>query len=80
VVRLVLLETMRMVVIGVIVGLGVALAATRLISSLLFGLTPTDPVTISVAVLLMLAVAALAGYLPAKRASQVDPMVALRCE
>jgi ABC-type antimicrobial peptide transport system permease subunit len=53
---------------------------TRLLSSLLFGLTPSDPMTISLAVVMMIAVAALAGYLPARRASQVDPMVALRCE
>ncbi len=61
-------------------GLGAALAATRLISSLLFGLAPNDPMTILVAALLMVGVAALAGYLPARRASRVDPMVALRYE
>jgi ABC-type antimicrobial peptide transport system permease subunit len=63
-----------------VIGLGGALLATRLISSLLFGLTPTDPPTIAIAALLMLAVAALAGYLPARRAARVDPMVALRHE
>jgi len=80
VVRLVLKETMLLVAGGVTIGLVAALATTRLISSLLYGLTPSDPVTIAVAALLMIAVAALAGYLPARRASRVDPMKALRCE
>jgi len=51
-----------------------------LISTLLFGLKPTDPMTIIVAALLMVAATALAGYVPARRASRVDPMVALRYE
>jgi ABC-type antimicrobial peptide transport system permease subunit len=78
VVGLVLRETMLLVVIGVIIGLSAALATTRLIASLLYGLTPNDPLTIALASILLLAVAALAGYLPARRASRVDPMVALR--
>ena len=77
---LVLKETLSLLIIGVAIGLCAALAATRVISSLLFGLTPTDPITISAATLLLVAVAAFAGYLPARRASQVDPMVALRYE
>jgi predicted permease len=80
VVRLVLKETMLLVAVGVTIGLGAALATTRLISSLLFGLTPTDPLTIVVAALLMIAVAGLAGYLPARKASRVDAMTALRYE
>ena len=63
-----------------IIGLGQALAFTRLISSLLFGLTPTDPLTIVLASLLMIASAALAGFLPARRACRVDPIIALRYE
>jgi len=78
--RMVMRETMLLVVIGVLIGLGAALASTRMIKEMLFGLAPTDPVTISFAALLMIAVAALAGYLPARRASKVDPMVALRYE
>jgi ABC-type antimicrobial peptide transport system permease subunit len=78
VVAMVMRETMLMVVIGVIVGLGAAMGATRLIASLLYGLPPNDPLTIALACLSLLAVAALAGYLPARRASRVDPMVALR--
>jgi predicted permease len=78
VVGLVLRETMLLVIIGVIIGLSAALGATRLIASLLYGLTPNDPLTIGLASMLLLTVAALAGYLPARRASRVDPMVALR--
>jgi predicted permease len=80
VVRLVMRETMLLVAIGVIIGLGASLATTRLIASLLYGLTPNDPLTIALAGLLLLMVAALAGYLPARRAARVDPMVALRHE
>ncbi|MGH9767723.1 MAG: ABC transporter permease [Blastocatellia bacterium] len=80
VIRLVLRETMLLVGAGVIIGLGAAFAATRLVASLLFGLSPTDPLTVTLAALLMFAVAALAGYLPARRASCVDPMTALRHE
>jgi len=78
VVGLVLRETMLLVFIGVIIGLGAALASTRLIINLLYGLTPNDPLTIALAGLMLLTVAALAGYLPARRAARVDPMVALR--
>jgi len=62
------------------VGLPMIFAVTRLASTLLFGLTPTDPVSLLLAALVMLAVAMLAGYLPSRRATKVDPMVALRCE
>ena len=78
--RMVMRETMLLVVVGVAIGLGVALATARLIESMLFGLAPNDPITISIAALLMIGVAALAGYLPARKASKVDPMVALRYE
>jgi predicted permease len=78
VVQLVLGETLRLVGIGVVIGLGSALAATRWVKNLLFGLHTYDPLTIGMAVLVLLAVAAVAGYLPARRASRVDPMVALR--
>jgi predicted permease len=76
--QLVLRETMWLVGIGVVIGLGAALAATRWVNSLLYGLQPHDPLTIGLAVLTLLIVAAIAGYLPARRASRVDPMVALR--
>ena len=80
VIGMVMRETMPLVVAGVIIGLGAALATTHLISSLLYGLTPNDPMVIALAGLLLLMVAALAGYLPARRAARVDPMVALRHE
>jgi predicted permease len=80
VLRLVMRESMLLVIIGVIVGLAVVLAASRLVATLLFGLEPTDVVTIVLAIGVMVTVSALAGYLPARRASRVDPMVALRYE
>jgi len=80
VVRLVLLETLGWVALGVALGLGAALATTRWLESLLFGLKPHDPLTIGSAALVLLAVATVAGYLPARRASRVDPLVALRHE
>jgi ABC-type antimicrobial peptide transport system permease subunit len=55
-------------------------AVTRLTSSLLFGLSPTDPVSLVAAALAMLVVGLVAGYLPSRRATRVDPMVTLRCE
>ncbi|HTG16287.1 MAG TPA: FtsX-like permease family protein, partial [Blastocatellia bacterium] len=78
--RMVMRETMLVVLIGVAIGLGAAVATTRLIAAMLFGLAATDLMTMSFAVLLMIAVAALAGYLPARKASKVDPMIALRYE
>jgi len=78
VIGLVMRETMLLIVIGGAIGLGAALGATRLIASLLYGLTPNDPLTITLAILLLLTVAGLAGYLPARRAARVDPIVALR--
>ncbi|MBV9924271.1 MAG: ABC transporter permease [Acidobacteria bacterium] len=77
---LVLREAALLVGIGVVVGLPVSFLAARLASGLLYGVTPADPVSVSLAVLLLSAVAALACYLPARRATKVDPMVALRYE
>ncbi|HEY6401930.1 MAG TPA: FtsX-like permease family protein, partial [Blastocatellia bacterium] len=76
--QLVLGETLWLVGIGAVIGLGCAFVATRWVKSMLFGLQPHDPLTIGLAVLVLLAVAVVAGYLPARRASRVDPMVALR--
>ena len=80
VLRLVMRESMVLVAIGVVAGLAIAIAGSQLIATLLFGLAPTDPRTIVVAVAVMVLVSAVAGYLPARRASRVDPMVALRYE
>ena len=77
---LVLREILILVSIGVVIGVPVALAGDRLVSNMLFGLRPTDPVTLVSATVMLLIVAAIAGYLPARRASRMDPMVALRYE
>ncbi|HYL61552.1 MAG TPA: ABC transporter permease [Candidatus Methylomirabilis sp.] len=77
---MVLREVAKLVAIGVAIGVPAALAADRWASSLLFGLKPTDPATILSATALLLAVAVFAGFLPARRASKVDPIVALRYE
>lgn len=77
---LVLRESLVLVVIGLVVGVLASLAVTKTAASLLYELKPNDPLTIAAAVLLLAAVAALAGYLPARRASRVDPMLALRDE
>jgi ABC-type antimicrobial peptide transport system permease subunit len=66
--------------IGIAVGLGVALAATRAMSALLFGVSPIDPLTYILVSTGLGAVAVLAMYLPARRASRVDPIAALRAD
>jgi predicted permease len=80
VVRMVMRESMLVVVLGVALGLAASFVAAKFIASLLFGLSAKDPLTFTVAALLMLLTAAVAAYLPARRASRVDPMVALRVE
>jgi putative ABC transport system permease protein len=80
VVWLVLREALLLVLAGVAVGLPVIFFATRLAASLLYGLTPTDAVSLGLATLLLLLVTFVAGYLPARRATRVDPVVALRYE
>jgi predicted permease len=81
---MVLREALSLALIGVVIGVPAALAAARFatsqIAGLFFGLDATDPVPIAVAALILTLVAALAGYFPARRAAQVDPMVALRNE
>jgi len=80
VLRLVLKQGMMPVVVGLAIGGSGALVLTRLLASLLYGIGPNDPLTLAVVSLLLAAVALLACYLPARRATKVDPMVALRYE
>jgi ABC-type antimicrobial peptide transport system permease subunit len=80
VVRMVMRESLVLVSLGVGIGLAGALAGARLMTGFLYGMQPHDPSTIFAAVALMLGVAGFAAYLPARRASRVDPMAALRYE
>jgi predicted permease len=73
-------EAFALVFLGVILGLPVAFAAARLLTNQLYGLKASDPLTFAAAIGLLLAVASLAAYLPARRASKADPIAALRCE
>jgi ABC-type antimicrobial peptide transport system permease subunit len=78
--RQVLLEIALLVAVGIAIGVPVTLAGSRLVTSMLFGLDERDPWNLLTAVCLLMFFAVLAGYLPARRASRIDPMVALRCE
>jgi macrolide transport system ATP-binding/permease protein len=80
VLTLVLRESMVLVIVGIVIGVAGAWGTGRLIESQLFGLAPTDPTTMLSAIVLMVAVSAAAGYLPARRATRVNPIVALRYE
>jgi predicted permease len=80
VMELVLREGMLLVAIGLLTGIPLALASTRLLHSFLFELNSTDPLSLIAVVLLLGIVAAVAGFIPARRASRIDPMVALRYE
>ena len=71
-------QTLRMAALGIVVGAIASLAVSSLIASLLFGTAPTDPATFAAIFMLLAAVALLAGYIPARRASRINPMVALR--
>src|SRR5579872_2820669 len=78
VIAMVVNGAIRLIIIGVALGLPAAWAASRWVKSMLFGLTPTDPATTAGAALILVAAALLAAYLPARNASRVDPMTALR--
>jgi ABC-type antimicrobial peptide transport system permease subunit len=77
---MVMQEILFLVLVGVGLGLAGALTLTNKIQTMLFGITPNDPMTVSMAIAVLVGVAAFSGYLPARRASKVDPMIALRYE
>jgi ABC-type antimicrobial peptide transport system permease subunit len=77
---MVLRETLMLTFTGLAIGIPCALAASRLVANLLYGVSPSDPATVAAVALILTSVAVLAGYIPARRAMQVDPMVALRHE
>jgi len=78
--KMVVFQGMRLALVGVVIGIGAALGLTRLIATFLFGVRDKDPVVFtSVAVLLSL-VSLLAVWVPARRATRIDPVIALRCE
>jgi len=80
VVAIIVRQTLVLLALGAAVGIVLALAAVQTASSLLFGLEPNDPLTFAGATVLLVAIALIASFLPARRASRVDPMVALRYE
>jgi predicted permease len=80
VLRLVLTRALRIVVAGLIVGLAGAAAVTRVLQTFLFGVTSTDPIVFTIVTLLLLAVGLMAAWLPARRATRIDPWAALRAE
>jgi macrolide transport system ATP-binding/permease protein len=80
VVGMILSQVIVMATVGLAIGMPVALGASRLVESFLFGIKPNDPLALGVAVAILFSAAVLAGYAPARRASRIDPMVALRHE
>jgi predicted permease len=80
VVRMILRQVMVLATVGLAIGVPVAFGTSKLVASFLFGIKPNDPLALSAAVAILLAAAILAGYAPARRASRIDPMVALRHE
>jgi predicted permease len=80
VLRLVLTRALRVVLAGLIVGLAGAVAVTRVLQTFLFGVTPTDPLVFTIVTLLLLAVGLIAAWLPARRATRIDPWDAVRAE
>jgi putative ABC transport system permease protein len=80
VVKLIVKQGMRLTLIGTIIGLALSVAMTRLIANLLYGVKAIDPATFAGVAIFLMVVALLACYLPARKATKIDPMIALRCE
>jgi len=80
VLRMVIMQGLRLTLIGASTGAAGALGLTRFLASQLYGVKATDPVTFIAVLLILVFVALLASYVPARRATQVDPLVALKCE
>ena len=78
--RLVLGEGLRLAVVGAVAGLALAFASTRVLRGLLFETEPLDPATLLAAAAVLVGAALLASYLPARRATRIDPVEALRAE
>ena len=73
-------QGLQLALIGVAIGLIASLALTHLVKNLLFGVSPTDPLTFGLIALLLISVALLACWIPARRATKIDPMITLKCE
>jgi len=80
VLRLVLRQGIALAVVGAAVGIGVALSVTRYLASMLYGVQPKDPLTLAAVTALLIGIAVAACYIPARRATRVDPITALRYE
>jgi putative ABC transport system permease protein len=78
VVRLVMGQSVRLALAGIAIGLVGAILGTRMLQSLLFGVSPTDPIVLTIVPLVLVGIAALASFAPARRAAKVDPVEALR--
>ena len=78
--RLVVGGGLRLTTLGVVVGVATAAASTRVLASLLYGVSPADPVSFAAITVLVIGIALTASYLPARRATRIDPMEALRAD
>jgi putative ABC transport system permease protein len=78
--RMVVAQSLRVAAVGIAIGLAGAFATTRVMQSLLFGVSPTDPVTLASVTVVLVAIGALASYAPARRATAVDPVEVLRTD
>ncbi len=80
VLKMVIRQGLGLALVGIVIGLSGALILTRWMEALLYGVSATDPQTFALIALLLMAIALLACFVPARRATKVDPMIALRCD